>query len=424
MENFNTHFTVHDREVFEAKMLNWLKQFNIFCFLNNNNFKTDDAFPFYVAAGVVREIILEGDKAPFESLQRFHDNNPGWLFGHFNYELNTGIKHGSVAGSEFPDGYFFSPEILFSLEGNKIIFLKCPADPESIVNEIMLMPAEIISSGKKSSVRSRITRKEYLDAIGKVKMHIRQGDCYELNYCQEFFCDAAMPPEVLYHRLNSISPQAFSAFYRVKEKYCCCASPERFLKKTGRVLLSQPIKGTAPRSDDESVDNENYHQLKNSSKDRSENVMVVDLVRNDFNRVCKHGTVKVPELFSIRSLPGVFQMVSSVTGEMEEGISFTQAIEAAFPMGSMTGAPKVRVMQLIDQLEASHRKLFSGSIGYINPKGDFDFNVVIRSIFINEEKGELSFMAGGGITHYSDAEAEFEESMLKTRAIRKALNAE
>ncbi len=422
MENIKTHFTVPDRKLFETKMLNWLKRFNIFCFLNNNGFPEPDAFDCYVAVGVEEEIVLNRNESPFEKLQEFHDRHGSWLFGHFNYELNTGLPQLKRATIEFPDGYFFSPEIIFRIKDKEVESLKCKGDPSVIFSEIMNSTDEFLSSKKSSSIRSRISKDEYLRAIENVKRHIKLGDCYELNFCQEFYSDVDDDPAGLYRRLNKISPQPFSAFYRVNGNYCCCASPERFLKKTARQLLSQPIKGTAPRGEDAVKDEENFLSLKNSAKDKSENVMVVDLVRNDLSRVCKPGTVRVPELFSIRSFPGVHQMISTVTGEMEDRVQFSEALKVAFPMGSMTGAPKVRVMQLIDEYEASARGLFSGSIGYITPEGDFDFNVVIRSLFFNEDEKKLAFMAGGGITHYSDAESEYEESLLKTAAIRKLLD--
>lgn len=420
MENFNTHFTVTDRNLFEAKMLNWLKRFNIFCYLNNCGFSEPDAFTCLVAAGVEKEIFLNSRDEPFKKLQHFHEMHPAWLFGHISYELNTGIHNNKKATVQFPEGYFFVPEILFSLSGNEVKFIKC-ADASKVFNEIMNTTTEVPPPARTSPIRSRISKGEYIEALEHVKKHIKKGDCYELNFCQEFYAKSEEIASTLYSKLIKESPQPFSAFYRHHNSYCCCASPERFLKKEGRKLISQPIKGTAPRGFDEASDRANFQSLQNSSKDRSENVMVVDLVRNDLSRVCRPGSVRVPNLFAVRTFPGVHQMISTVTGQMEEEFSFADALEAAFPMGSMTGAPKIRVMQLIENYEAGARGLFSGSIGYISPDGDFDFNVVIRSLFLNERSGELSFIAGGGITHYSNAEAEYEESMLKTVAIRRIL---
>ena len=223
------------------------------------------------------------------------------------------------------------------------------------------------------------------------------------------------------------SPNPFSALYKLEDKWLICASPERFLKKEGNKILSQPIKGTSSRFlKDDSKDKKSKEELYASEKDRSENVMVVDLVRNDLARVCNEGTVKVDELFGIYSFPQVHQMISTVSGELKDKISFSEIIKSTFPMGSMTGAPKRRVMELIDQYERSGRGIFSGAVGYITPENaygqaGFDFNVVIRSIMYNASEKYLSFMAGSGITFYSDAEKEYEECLLKAEAMRGAV---
>jgi para-aminobenzoate synthetase component 1 len=246
----------------------------------------------------------------------------------------------------------------------------------------------------------------------------------------EFFAENAfVDPLSIYQKLSSTSPNPFSALYKLDDKWLICASPERFLKREGNKILSQPIKGTSSRFlQNINKDEKSRHDLFVSEKDRSENVMVVDLVRNDLARICKEGTVKVDELFGIYSFPQVHQMISTVSGELKEEISFTEIIKATFPMGSMTGAPKRRVLELIDKYERSGRGIFSGAVGYITPEGDlpgrqagFDFNVVIRSIMYNGFEKYLSFMAGSGITFYSDAEKEYEECLLKAAAMRGAI---
>jgi para-aminobenzoate synthetase component 1 len=222
--------------------------------------------------------------------------------------------------------------------------------------------------------------------------------------------------------LLEISPTPFSALYGLNGKYLICASPERFLKKTGSEIISQPMKGTARRDlQDKNNDDHLKQSLFEDAKERAENVMVVDLVRNDLSKVCKDGSVKVDELFGVYSFPQVHQMVSTVSGELKEKVSFSEIIKATFPMGSMTGAPKIRVMELIDQYEPTGRGLFSGSVGYIDAEGNFDFNVVIRSILYNASTSNLSYYAGSGITFYSDAEKEWEECLLKAEAIRQVL---
>jgi para-aminobenzoate synthetase component I len=222
--------------------------------------------------------------------------------------------------------------------------------------------------------------------------------------------------------LSALSPNPFGGIYRLGEKWLLCASPERFLRKTGNRILSQPIKGTAARTSiNEISDTEAKQALFNSGKDRSENVMVVDLVRNDLAKISEEGTVVVDELYGIYTFPHVHQMISTISGQLKTAITFADIIKATFPMGSMTGAPKKRVRELIKAYEPVPRGLFSGTIGYISPKGDFDFNVVIRSLLYNALTGYLSFPAGSGITFYSDAEAEWEECLLKVSAIRQIL---
>ncbi|MBS1662166.1 MAG: anthranilate synthase component I family protein, partial [Bacteroidetes bacterium] len=229
-------------------------------------------------------------------------------------------------------------------------------------------------------------------------------------------------PLTTWKALGKASPNPFSAFYRLEESYLLCASPERYLKKTGNTLISQPIKGTSPRSHQSpDADRTLQEQLYNSPKDRSENVMVVDLVRNDLSQVCIPGSVRVAELFGVYPFPQVHQMISTVTGELLPGLHWTDALLHTFPMGSMTGAPKRKVVELISRYERSRRGIFSGAVGYITPGGDFDFNVVIRSLLYNQAAQYLSYQVGSGITFYSEAEAEYEECLVKAAGIRKAL---
>lgn len=198
-----------------------------------------------------------------------------------------------------------------------------------------------------------------------------------------------------------------------------CASPERYLFKDGVKVLSQPIKGTARRDADVTIDSQIKQELRNSIKDQAENVMIVDLVRNDLARSCETGSVHVDELFGIYSFPQVHQMISTVSGELKPGVPFTNAIHYSFPMGSMTGAPKIKVMELIELYEQQRRELFSGTVGYINPEGDFDFNVVIRSLFYNAATQYLSYQTGGAITYDSDPMKEWEEMRLKAWALER-----
>jgi para-aminobenzoate synthetase component I len=290
------------------------------------------------------------------------------------------------------------------------------------LNEIESTPF-VLPQYQPLKVEHRISKDEYLAALKEIRKHILRGDCYEINFCQEFFSeDVNIEPHQVFQELMKVSPNPFSAFYRLNDSYLLCASPERFLLKKGSKLVSQPIKGTIRRDlADKKADELLARQLRESQKEQSENVMVVDLVRNDLSRICKDGTVKVDELFGIYSFPQVHQMISTISGEMKEGKDFYDILEACFPMGSMTGAPKTRVMDLVQQYEEQARGIFSGCVGFIAPGGDFDLNLVIRSIMYNSRSNYLSYQVGSGITFYSDPALEWEECLLKAEAIKKVL---
>ncbi len=405
----------------KIKMLSWANQFNIFCLLDNNGYNFEEpTFECLLGVGCKQSISFAGNNG-FADLHSFYDNNPTWLFGHLGYNA-AGNAYQQKSETDFGDGFFFEPEIVLKLANNKIEVVKANIDKANIVIEINA--TKIVTGDKKPAfnILSSLSRESYIEKIKQLQQHIQRGDCYEINFCQQFFAkDATIHPIETYKKLIQLSPAPFGSFYKLNENYCLCASPERFLQKNGSNLISQPIKGTSKRDIDKIKDADNKRHLLESSKEKSENVMVVDLVRNDMSMVCKKGSVKVKELFGIYSFPQVHQMISTIEGELSPNKTFTQAIEACFPMGSMTGAPKQSVMHLIEKYEDTQRGLFSGSIGYITPSGDFDFNVVIRSIFYNERKKHISFFAGSGITYYSKAENEYEECLAKASAIVEVL---
>ncbi len=382
-----------------------------------------------LAAGA-RKILEAPAGDAFAALRRFSDAHPGWLFGHFGYDLKNETERISSSrfdGIGFPDLYFFVPEVLVRYSNDVLTIDAADAsEAEKVFREICataVTPETVNVAGTTSAIRQRFTREAYVDTVDRLKKHIARGDCYEINFCQEFFLDDVdLVPVELYRKLTRITPNPFSAFYRIADRYCLCASPERYLAKRGETIRSQPIKGTAKRYPaDADRDRVQAGNLRNSAKEQRENVMVVDLVRNDLSRVCESGSVKVDELFGIYSFPQVHQMISTISGKLKNGTHWTEAVKATFPMGSMTGAPKLRVMQLIEEYERTKRGLFSGAIGYVTPQGDFDFNVVIRSIFYNTRTRYLSFQTGGAITIGSDAEQEYEECLLKSSAIAQVL---
>ena len=405
-------------------MLNWTKEFDTFCFLDNHEYVSDKgSVECLAAAGVSRVISCKAGDA-LEKLQQFIDSKSSWLFGHLGYDLKMETEQVNSFHPdhiEFPDLFFFEPQILIKVSGNEMHINA--SDPDAIFDSIVKTSPEVNGENSVNSIHSRMTKEEYTSTIKKLQQHILRGDCYEINYCQEFYNeDALIDPHAVFYQLCRISPNPFSALYRVKDQWLMCASPERYITKQGGKIFSQPIKGTSGRFQEDIIrDEESRDQLFKSAKDRSENVMVVDLVRNDLARVCREGSVNVDELYAVYSFPQVHQMISTVSGILNEDVSFTDIIRATFPMGSMTGAPKKSVVDLIEKYEQTKRGIFSGAVGYITPEGDFDFNVVIRSIMYNAERKYLSFQVGSGITFYSEAEKEWEECLLKAKAINKVL---
>lgn len=414
---------------FKVQMLNWCAQFNICCFMDNHEYAGKlHSFECLLAVGEHARISLPAGNALAE-LRQFRTNQKDWLIGHLGFGLKSETvqsKNGLPGKFGFADLDFFVPEHLIIVDDTGIWISSHIADPAAIYQAIASSTplAKATETAHFRHWQTGLNKTSYVEKIEALKAHIHRGDCYEINFCQEFSAaGCVIDPIKTFRNLTRVSPTPFSVFYRLHDEYLLCASPERFFKLDGTQVWSQPMKGTAPRNRQDAVlDKENANALINSQKERSENVMVVDLVRNDLSRVCRSGTVEVKELFGIYSFPQVHQLVSTVTGELDEGKTVEDVIAALFPMGSMTGAPKQKVLQLIEQYEQVHRGLFSGAVGYIHPSGDADFNVVIRSILYNAHSRDLSYLVGSGITWYSNPEEEFDECNWKAAAIREVLD--
>ncbi|MBP7807722.1 MAG: aminodeoxychorismate synthase component I [Bacteroidia bacterium] len=269
---------------------------------------------------------------------------------------------------------------------------------------------------------AKTSKEEYIKNVTKLKEHIQNGDIYEINYCITFEAkNTKINPLEIYSKLNALSKAPYSALVKLDDKYIISASPELFLSKRGNKIITKPIKGTIKRGITPAEDEKLKSELFNNIKERTENVMIVDVARNDLSRIAKKGTVKVEKLYDIETYEQVHQMVSTVSCELKENISFDDIIKATFPMASMTGAPKIRAMELIDDFETNSRGPYSGCIGYIKENGDFDLSVLIRSIFYNESENYLSFSVGSAITAMCDPEKEYEECLLKAAALKKVL---
>lgn len=406
-------------------MLSWGNQFNICCFLDNHHYNfSHHSVECLLAAGSLHQLAASAGNA-FQQLSEFSKKHQDWIFGHFSYDLKNETEELSSSHTDlvaFPDLFFFVPEFLVQLSASEITIGSAGEEHANILEAILSFETSSRQPKSAIDIQSRFSKEEYTQTVRQLQKHILRGDCYEVNFCQEFFAEQAeVEPLHVFRALSAGSPNPFSAYYKLEQKYVCCFSPERYLRKEGNDLLSQPIKGTAERDKDPAKDAANKKALEHSEKERAENIMIVDLVRNDLSRICKKGTVKVDELCKVYSFPQVHQMISTISGELPEAIDWTETVSSSFPMGSMTGAPKKRVMELIETYERSRRGLFSGSIGYRSPNGDFDLNVVIRSVLYNAQNQYLSFHTGSAITFKSDPAEEYDECLLKAAAIKKVL---
>lgn len=424
-------FKIEDLALFKQKAFVWARAFPLISYLDSNEYKQDPQHSHegLIAVGQEATLIKEPDDLSvnaFDQLKALHQQKQDWLFGFMTYDLKNEVERLSSKNQDhigMPDLLFFQPEIVIEIFADQVAIHSKTILPEIIFKQIQNTNAiKVQAIAKKPNVKARLSKDYYLKSVEAIRQHIIEGDIYEMNFCQEFFAEAyEMDAEQLFLLLNKIGKAPFTAFVKWQDRYLCCASPERFIKKVGNKLISQPIKGTIKRGQTEAEDLQLQEALSNSEKDKAENVMIVDLVRNDLSRSCQAGTVKVDELFGIYAYEQVHHMISTISGELRDEVHFVDAIRNAFPMGSMTGAPKVMSMELIEKYEKTRRGLYSGAVGYIRPNGDFDFNVVIRSVLYNAVAKYLSFQVGGAIVFNSVPELEYEECLLKAKGILTAL---
>lgn len=429
-------FPVADLPLLKRQLLNWAAAHPVSVCLDSNGHSGDGyhSWECLAAAGAADFFQAKSGQA-FPDFKVFWEKKRDWLFGFFGYDLKNELEKLYSAwpdGIGLPDLYFFQPETVAGIRRKKdaagqavfqleIFSLDDP--PEVVLTRIFqAKPAANTEMPRIGPLQPVLSKSEYLATVEAIRRHIVEGDLYEMNLCQEFFAkNARIDPLDTFRRLNAIGRAPFSAWLRLHGRYLLCASPERFLRREGAKLISQPIKGTRRRGQTPEEDAVIRRELAASEKDRAENVMIVDLVRNDLARNCLPGSVQVEELFGIYTFETVHQMISTVSGRLRPEAHPLDALRDAFPMGSMTGAPKVMAMELIERYERSRRGLYSGAVGYFSPNGDFDFNVVIRSILYHAAAGYLSIQAGGAIVYDSVPEKEYEECLLKAEAMLQAL---
>jgi para-aminobenzoate synthetase component 1 len=413
---------IADLDLFKQKALQWAAGFDACAYLDSNSFNDPySKFDTLITAGVKDDITLSTGSA-FSELEKFRSKHPGWLTGFLSYDLKNEVEDLSSENPDylhFPNLFFFAPQNIILINNGLVEII---ADDAKAVFETI--DAQVLAGYQPNNInlQARFSKADYVTSVNQIKDHIARGDIYVTNFCQEFFADdAGIDPVATFLQLNRVSPTPFGTFYKWMDHYILCASPERFLAKRGDKLISQPIKGTAKRGKTAEEDEAIKIQLRHHAKELQENVMIVDLVRNDLTHSAKPGTVKTEELFGIYTFNQVHQMISTVVCELSDEISPVDAIRNTFPMGSMTGAPKIRSMQLMEKYERSKRGIYSGAIGYFSPNNDFDFNVVIRTLLYNATDKYLSFHTGGAITYHADAEKEYDECLLKAKAILEVL---
>ncbi len=417
--------------IFKQKALVWASAKSpIICYLDSNQYQ-NDAYAKYeclLAVGAEKQLKCHQSGTAFEALKAFAKQNKKWLFGYFSYDLKNEVEELNSQNEDnlgFPELYFFVPSYLILIDKKgKTEILSEKESPAAILEAIQKIHlAKASPTPLALQMESKITKESYLKTISKIKKNIVDGDIYEMNFCQEFFTKTKIEPLPLFQQLNQLSKAPYAAYLAINDHYLLCGSPERFLCKRGNKIISQPIKGTIKRGATPSEDAALQAELYHSEKDRAENVMIVDLVRNDLTKTSQTGTIKVEELFKIYSFEKVHQMISTIVAQKKEGIHWTEVIKEAYPIGSMTGAPKVLSLELIEQYEQSKRGLYAGAVGYVSPKGDFDFNVVIRSLLYHAPSHYLAFQVGGAIVYDSDPAAEYAECLLKAQNMLEVLGA-
>ncbi len=426
------HHTLKNPETFKQQLLIWAQQFDDVVWLDSNNY--EQKFTSYDAVLAVDAFtsIQTDFNSGFEKLKEYQTSTRDWIFGYLTYDLKNDVEaleSKNYDGLGFPDLYFFQPKKLFLFKDNKleIQYLKgvddeLEADVKCLFETIDCATERSGGSCGDVKIKLRIHKDEYFQKVNKILEHIHRGDIYETNFCQEFYAEnTCINPLETYQNLNSISNPPFASFVKLYDKYVLCASPERYIKKEAETIISQPIKGTSKRAKNPEEDLKLKHNLENDEKERSENIMIVDLVRNDLSKTALKGSVTVEELCKIYTFDQVHQMISTVTSKVDVTTHPVDIIKSTFPMGSMTGAPKISAMRIIEALEATKRGVYSGAIGYFDPTGDFDFNVVIRSILYNATKQYISYSVGGAITAKSDPLKEYEECLVKAKAMREVL---
>lgn len=392
---------------FKSKLVQWANHFDTFTYLDSN--RANDLYTNY-------DFILGIDAlSSYSQLDELKEGK--FYFGHIGYDFNSPQPHGKPM-IDFGNFYFFEPRYIIYAKNGRLYFNRNAPESLQILDSIHSEKIENYTIPK-TEFKSRTTEKEYVENIKRIQDSIRNGQFYELNYCVEFYNEqTSINAIATFLKINQVAQAPMSALAKYLDKFALCFSPERLACLKGNELISQPIKGTARRDlYNEKNDVRIKDELENSLKERAENIMIVDLVRHDMTACAKTGSIKVEELCKIYTFPFVHQMISTISAELKDKKYSKQALFNLLPAGSMTGAPKKEAMHFIHNIENFSRGLYAGNIGYIAPNGDFDFNVVIRTLYYDENDKKISLAVGGAITLLSDAEREYNECLLKAEGI-------
>tara|TARA_B100001057_G_scaffold64349_2_gene58013 strand:- start:91 stop:1362 length:1272 start_codon:yes stop_codon:yes gene_type:complete len=422
LKRFSKSYSLKNKDLFVKKVVNFSSNQTHFTLLNSND--SFDDYELIIAYGA--ESFIQSSKNSLQKIDKYISCVNDWVFGFLSYDLKNEIENLSDLNKDIfnlPNVYFYQPKVIWLIKGEKAkiysISKKNLNEDWDKINSIHYKECT-----RKSSIDliPRTSREEYVKKIKKIKKRILKGDCYEMNFCFDMYSkNKKINPYKTYIKLNNYTRSPMSTFFKLNQLFLLSSSPERFIKRNDKTIISQPIKGTAKRGLNSTEDEKIKERLLSSPKELSENHMIVDLVRNDLSRLARKGSVKVKNLNKLYTFKRVHQLISTIEAKIESKTKFSKIINGMFPMGSMTGAPKIESMNIIDEYESTKRGLYSGSVGYIKPNKDFDFNVVIRSIIYDEILKEINVNIGSAITFKSDAESEFEECLLKAEPMIKSL---
>lgn len=406
-----TSLKIDSLEIFQSKLLHWADQFSTFCYLDSNQCADRyGRFDFLIGVDALEHYTMEDLEDIYREI---------FLMGYFGYISDSSIPYSLNEFIPFEKSYFFRPRyIIYGYEG-RVYFNRNYSEMMEIVSQIETITVTFPKNTAPLQFQHITTQEEYLNNVKTIQHKIRKGYFYQLNYCIELQAEnVLLHPIASYIQTNKETKAPMSALLKMGEKYVLSYSPERYMTKRQDTMIAQPMKGTARRNlSDTILDEEIKLTLENDPKERAENTMIVDLIRHDMTPYTAVGSIQVDELCQVYSYPAVHQMISTISARLIDDMDTIPALLCTLPAGSMTGAPKKEVISHISEVENFCRNIYSGNIGYIDTEGDYDFNVVIRTLEYDAHTHRASIHVGSAITLQSIPEQEYEECLLKADSI-------